>query len=147
MTCLSTESGLSSVVLACFSSFLATTNGERSVVGISRFIPFCFLLALCNLDLQHTQTTMKFASTTVFVALAATASVSAFAPGVTNVRPAVSSNAAVSRQPKSAYISTGRHSVLLQQAIANEEQVFHTAERLAGMSRMEVQHIFEDVDG
>ena len=93
---------------------------------------------------------MKFTSTTVFVALAATPSVSAFAPSVTNVRPAVSSNAAavtVSRQPKSAFVATGRHSVLLQQAIANEEQVLHTAERLAGMSRMEVQHIFEDVDG
>ena len=91
---------------------------------------------------------MKFTSTTVFVALAAATSVSAFTPGVTNLRPAVSSNAAVSRQePKSAYMATGRHSVLLQQAIANEDQILHTAERLAGMSRMEVQHIFEDVDG
>ena len=91
---------------------------------------------------------MKFTSTTVFVALAAATSVSAFTPGVTNLRPAVSSNAAaVSRQPKAAPLATGRFNVLLQQAIANEDQVLHTAERLAGMSRMEVQHIFEDVDG
>jgi len=93
---------------------------------------------------------MKFTPTTVFVALAAGTSVSAFAPSVTNLGPAVSSNAAaagVSRQPKAAILATGRHSVLLQQAIASEDQVLHTAERLAGMSRMEVQHIFEDVDG
>lgn len=91
---------------------------------------------------------MKFTPTTVFVALAAATSVSAFAPGVTNLRPAVSPNAAaVSRKPEAAILATGRHNVLLQQAIANEDQVLHTAERLAGMSRMEVQHIFEDVDG
>ena len=109
---------------------------------ILSFQPYTFF------DLQHTHPTMKFTSTTVFVALAAATSVSAFTPGVTNLRPAVSSNAAaVSRQPKAAPLATGRFNVLLQQAIANEDQVLHTAERLAGMSRMEVQHIFEDVDG
>lgn len=91
---------------------------------------------------------MKFTSATVFVALAAATSVSAFAPGAANLRPLRSNAAAAaSRQPKAAFHATGRHTILLQQAIANEDQVLHTAERLAGMSRMEVQHIFEDVDG
>lgn len=91
---------------------------------------------------------MKFTSATVFVALAAATSVGAFAPGVTNLRPLSSHNTAANSQPsKAAFLATGRHNVLLQQAIASEDQVLHTAERLAGMSRMEVQHIFEDVDG
>ena len=31
-------------------------------------------------------------------------------------------------------------------SVLSEEQATHTAERLSGMSRGEIQHIFEDVD-
>jgi len=89
---------------------------------------------------------MKFIPIAVFVALAAATSVDAFAPGLTKVRPSSSKTAAVA-QPKASSLVIGRHSNVLLQAIASEDQILHTAERLAGMSRMEVQHIFEDVDG
>lgn len=35
---------------------------------------------------------------------------------------------------------------LLHESVLSEDQTLHTAERLAGMSRGEIQHIFEDVD-
>lgn len=45
-----------------------------------------------------------------------------------------------------AFVSSKSHVLLANKELLSEDQSLHTAERLSGMSRGEIQHIFEDLD-
>ena len=66
----------------------------------------------------------------------------ALQPGDAFVLPHFASHPA--RPPIVAFFSSTVHDS--PQEILSEDQALHTAERLSGMSRGEIQHIFEDVD-
>ena len=73
------------------------------------------------------------------VAALALSNVGAFAPP--SSRPHT-----VRRYASSSTVATQPRFTIAPLHVLSEEQTLHTAERLAGMSRGEIQHIFEDVD-
>ena len=92
---------------------------------------------------------MKFSSSSytrvstvaAFLALSNT-NVSAFAPNAMN-QPTTRRVGDISTPIVG---TTPKRFTLPPLSVLSEEQASHTAERLSGMSRGEIQHIFEDVD-
>lgn len=104
---------------------------------------------LSKLELTQDTTIMARSSSTLGLASAAAfLAAGAYTDAFTVTSPSVSTKTKRSSfaSPSLLNIRSSAASTSTSLAVLSKEQALHTAERLAGMSRGEIQHIFEDLD-
>ena len=105
-----------------------------AIIIIHKFI---YHLGMKHIMASSSYYTYGLGAAAIFLALS---EILAFAPiATTPIRYSPSIVGGFAQQPKTTF-------TLPPLSVLSEDQALHTAERLSGMSRGEIQHIFEDID-